>query len=172
MTVPITWAGWDGTVLTVAPRSLVPGRILASVGFCRDTAHCNSGKEPAGFYGSDDYGLSWSYLGPSTAISEPLTIAYDQGNADLVYAGTQGKGLWRSADAGESWQAVPDVDVIFPGHGGPAPSFLPIHFVMLLLAVLPGQYPVSAGSRGLHSIRWTGISAFVIQPDTINHPGL
>ena len=179
MTVPITWAGWNGTVLAVAPHPLVPGRILASAGFCRDTAHCNTGTEPAGFYGSDDYGLSWSYLGPSMAISEPLTIAYDQGNPDLIYAGTQGEGLWRSTDggdswvtveipgtqppvaidsiaphpddseslyvrlysfglgpnpqpelyfsdnAGASWQAVDDVDTVFPGHGGVGLVFMP-----------------------------------------------
>ena len=104
--MPAAWAGWEGRVLTVSPHPLVAGRILASAGFCRDTAHCNTGTEPAGFYASDDYGSSWAYLGPTPAISEPLLIAFDQGDPDLVYAGTRGDGLWRSTNGGDDWTQV------------------------------------------------------------------
>jgi photosystem II stability/assembly factor-like uncharacterized protein len=116
MTLPITWAGWAGRALTAAPHPGVPGRILAGVGFCRDEAHCNSGYEPSGIYASDDYGQSWSYLGPSPAISEVLSIAFDTVNADLIYAGTRGMGLWRSTDGGATWAPAPIPGVLPPVH--------------------------------------------------------
>ncbi len=103
MTLPITWAGETGELMTAVPHPLVPGRILVSAGFCRDIAHCNSGNEPNGFYASDDYGESWSYLGPTTPISEGLNIAYDSRNPDLIYASTNGMGLWKSTDGGNTW---------------------------------------------------------------------
>jgi photosystem II stability/assembly factor-like uncharacterized protein len=114
MTLPITWAGGMGELMTAVPHPLVPGRILVSAGFCRDTAHCNSGNEPNGFYASDDYGESWSYLGPTTPISEVLNIAYDSRDPNLVYAGTQGMGLWKSIDGGADWQAAPIPGVLPP----------------------------------------------------------
>ncbi len=116
MTLPVTWAGWQGRALNAAPHPGVPGRILAGVGFCRDTAHCNTGDEPSGVYASDDYGQSWSYLGPSPAISEVLILAYDEMNPDLVYAGTGGMGLWRSTDGGDSWAAAAIPGVLPPVH--------------------------------------------------------
>jgi len=114
MTLPITWTGWEGTVLTTAPHPGVPGRILAGAGFCQDTAHCNSGDEPSGIYASDDYGESWSFLGPSPAISEVLSIAFDTSDTDLIYAGTRSMGLWRSIDGGDSWAPLPIPGVLPP----------------------------------------------------------
>jgi len=116
MTLPLTWAGEMGELMTAVPHPLVPGRLLASVGFCRDTAHCNTGQEPNGFYASDDYGENWAFLGPTPPISEVLNIAYDARDPDLVYAGTQGDGLWKSDDRGASWQAVPIPGVLPPVH--------------------------------------------------------
>ncbi len=110
MTLPITWAGEMGELMTAVPHPLVPGRILVSAGFCRDTAHCNSGNEPNGFYASDDYGESWSYLGPTTPISEVLNIAYDSRNPDLIYASTNGMGLWKSTDGGNTWAVTSFTD--------------------------------------------------------------
>jgi hypothetical protein len=117
MTLPYTYTDWEGRVLTTAPHPGVPGRILAGVGFCQDTAHCNSGDEPSGIYASNDYGESWSFLGPSQPISEVLTIAFDTSDTDLIYAGTRGMGLWRSINGGDSWAhlsipgMLPPVDI-------------------------------------------------------------
>ena len=36
----------------------------------------------------------------------PVTLAADPVNPDVVYAGTQGNGVYRSADAGRSWAAI------------------------------------------------------------------
>lgn len=116
MTLPITWAGWMGRTLMSAPHPGVAGRILAGVGFCYDTAHCNSGNEPSGIYASDDYGQNWSYLGPTPAISEVLSIAYDMADPDLIYAGTRGMSLWRSTDGGDTWAAAPIPGVLPPIH--------------------------------------------------------
>jgi hypothetical protein len=116
MTLPAPWAGWTGRTLTTAPHPGVPGRILAGVGFCRDIPHCNTGTEPSGIYASDDYGASWSFLGPTPAISEVLIIAFDTVNPDLVYAGTRGMGLWRSTDGGDNWTTVPIPGELPPVH--------------------------------------------------------
>jgi photosystem II stability/assembly factor-like uncharacterized protein len=107
MSLPYTWAGWMGRTLTAAPHPGVPGRILAGVGFCHDEAHCNSGNEPSGIYASDNYGQNWSYLGPTPAISEVLSLAFDTEDPNLIYAGTRGMGLWRSTNGGTTWAAVP-----------------------------------------------------------------
>jgi photosystem II stability/assembly factor-like uncharacterized protein len=116
MTLPYTWVGWTGRILTAAPHPGVPGRILAGAAFCRDTAHCNSETEPSGIYASEDYGASWSFLGPTPAISEVLIIAFDTVNPNLIYAGTRGMGLWRSTDGGTNWTAVPIPGELPPVH--------------------------------------------------------
>jgi hypothetical protein len=105
-----------GRALTAAPHPAVAGRILASAGFCPDTAYCDSGDEPSGIYASDDYGQSWAYLGPSPAISEVLSLAFDTVDPDLIYAGTRGMGLWRSTDGGDTWAAAPIPGVLPPAH--------------------------------------------------------
>ena len=107
MTLPYTWDGWVGRTLATAPHPGVPGRILAGVGFCLDTAQCNTGDEPSGIYASNDYGRNWSFFGPTSAISEVLSFAFDTVDPNLIYAGTRGMGLWRSLDGGDTWAATP-----------------------------------------------------------------
>lgn len=114
MTMPSPYTGWIGKVFVTAPHPGESGRILAGIGFCLDWTHCKSGNEPSGIYSSDDHGESWSYLGPTPVISEVLSIAYDSGDPDLIYAGTRGMGLWRSSDSGDTWMAVPIPGVLPP----------------------------------------------------------
>ncbi|WP_315764560.1 hypothetical protein [Sphingomonas sp. Y38-1Y] len=73
-------------------------------------------------YRSDDQGRSWTLPGAGNPF--PLTwdanseyrlhgpfMAVDPRNPDLVFLGTPGNGLWRSADAGASWARVASVPV-------------------------------------------------------------
>jgi photosystem II stability/assembly factor-like uncharacterized protein len=46
------------------------------------------------------------YVHPSQPISKVVEFAFDAVDPDLVYAATDGTGLWKSADGGWSWQKV------------------------------------------------------------------
>lgn len=113
MEIPSAWTGWIGEVVSLAAHPAVPGRILAGAGFCEQVSGCNTGEEPAGIYASDDYGQSWSYLGPDPAIREVRKFAFDAFDNSLIYAGTYGLGLWRSLDGGDHWQAL-DIPGVLP----------------------------------------------------------
>lgn len=77
---------------------------------------------PSGFMGPAVItGGSWSYLGPNNLtvpyqlffgippISGRIScVAYDPTNADVIYAGSGGGGLWKSANGGLSWTCVSD----------------------------------------------------------------
>ena len=70
-------------------------------------------------YRSDDRGAHWTKTAFAQATMEPnddyrmygQKMAVDPANPDVVYAGTQNKGLLRSYDGGASWQAVGSVPV-------------------------------------------------------------
>ncbi len=86
-------------------------------------------------YRSDDRGAHFiaAQIGPSPLSWDANSpwrlhgpfLAVDPGNPDLVLLGTPGEGLWRSADAGRTWQRVasmpasPDLDPAAPGAQGP-----------------------------------------------------
>ncbi len=67
-------------------------------------------------------GSGWSYLGPNNLTSPynifygtpPLSgrvscVAYDPTNADVMYAGSGGGGLWKSTNGGLNWTCISDV---------------------------------------------------------------
>jgi hypothetical protein len=108
--LPYPGPDWKGEVIAVGPNPHVPGRILAGGAFWEDQGDYDQRTEPCGFYASDDYGLTWAFLGPTPPISEVVSIAFDVGDANLVYAGTRGQGILRSEDGGASWQSLS-----FPG---------------------------------------------------------
>jgi len=103
-TLPLTYSGWSGRFYTLAPHPALPGRILAGVYIWPPG---DSEQEEGLLYGSDDYGLTWDHLGPRQPISWIPEIAFDSQNPDLIYAATEGTGLWRSTDGGQTWAATP-----------------------------------------------------------------
>ena len=116
MTIPFTGPDWMGEIVSVAPHPGVPGRILAGGAFYEQREDFDAGVAPCGIYASDDYGASWTYLGPTPPISEVVSFAFDSGDPDLVYAGTKGQGLYKSTDGGASWQHVAFPGILPPVH--------------------------------------------------------
>jgi photosystem II stability/assembly factor-like uncharacterized protein len=55
-----------------------------------------------------DGGASWIAASPLPGERAPalLAVAVTPGNADVVYAGTAARGLFKSANGGRSWQAI------------------------------------------------------------------
>ena len=116
MTLPYAGPDWKGEIIAVGPNPHVPGRILAGGAFYEDVQDYDQGIEPSGIYASDDYGLSWTFMGPTPAISEVVSFAFDASDANLVYAGTRGMGLYKSNDGGGSWQHTPFPGILPPVH--------------------------------------------------------
>ncbi len=107
-TLPPSYSSWNGAFYTLAAHPAVPGRILAGVEVWPPGLNFWDGQTEALLYGSDDYGLTWAHLGPTQPISWVTEIAFDSQNPALIYAATQGTGLWRSNNGGQSWAPTPN----------------------------------------------------------------
>ena len=53
-------------------------------------------------------GAHWNPIGPTDVGGRTRSILIDPANPDILYAGSTGGGLWRSADAGANWSPVDD----------------------------------------------------------------
>ena len=62
-----------------------------------------------GVHRSGDGGANWKTLNKGFASTNIRSIAQSATNPDLFYAGTNGSGLYRSQDAGETWESMPAV---------------------------------------------------------------
>jgi hypothetical protein len=103
-TLPVTFTGWkDSTVLAIAPHPQIPGRILAGNAVWR---YPDSDDNRGMVFASDDYGQSWTFMGPTQPISWTVDIAYDAVDPNLVYMATAGSGHWKSTDGGRSQSGV------------------------------------------------------------------
>jgi photosystem II stability/assembly factor-like uncharacterized protein len=68
-----------------------------------------------GVHRSEDGGATWLSLNKGFATLNVRALAQSQTDPKLFYAGTNGSGLYRSRDAGESWETMPPV---LPTHQG------------------------------------------------------
>jgi hypothetical protein len=116
LTIPYAGSGWMGELVSTAPHPAIPGRILAGGAFYTDPEDLADGTEPSGVYASDDHGASWTFLGPTPAISEVARFAFDAGDPAVIYAGTNGGGLYKSPDNGATWNPIPFAGVLPPIH--------------------------------------------------------
>ncbi len=60
-----------------------------------------------GVHRSEDGGTSWKTINTGFTATNVRTIAQSASDANLLYAGTNGSGLYRSADAGDTWHPMP-----------------------------------------------------------------
>ena len=56
---------------------------------------------------SEDGGTSWKTINTGFTATNVRTIAQSASDANLFYAGTNGSGLYRSTDAGDTWHPMP-----------------------------------------------------------------
>lgn len=50
----------------------------------------------------------WQWLGPANATGRTRTLEFDPRNSDVMYAGGVSGGVWKTTDAGQSWQPLSD----------------------------------------------------------------
>jgi len=96
-----------------------PGRDIPAAGFGRayDYARAELRKPLAETFGrgrrgelARGQGSGWQALGPTNGGGRTLTIAFEPGNPDTIYAGSASGGLWRSETGGvgaAAWERVP-----------------------------------------------------------------
>ncbi len=61
---------------------------------------------PAGVFRSDDHGATWQANGAGLPPVAVLSVGAAPSNPQVLYAGTDGRGLYRSLDGGRSWAAT------------------------------------------------------------------
>lgn len=62
-----------------------------------------------GVHRSVDGGMTWNTLNKGLASTNVRSIAQSASDPDVFYAGTNGSGLYRSRDAGETWEPMPSL---------------------------------------------------------------
>lgn len=63
-----------------------------------------------GVHRSEDGGTTWKAINAGFATTNVRTIAQSPTDAKVFYAGTNGSGLYRSLDAGDTWQPMPRIE--------------------------------------------------------------
>ncbi|MCP9454695.1 MAG: hypothetical protein NNA18_01125 [Nitrospira sp.] len=62
-----------------------------------------------GIHRSEDGGMTWTTINQGLVTTNVRALVQSMINPRLFYAGTNGSGLYRSLDAGETWEAMPPV---------------------------------------------------------------
>jgi photosystem II stability/assembly factor-like uncharacterized protein len=62
-----------------------------------------------GVHRSEDGGATWNTINAGLLTTNVRSIAQSETDPKLFYAGTNGSGLYRSRDAGETWEPMPPV---------------------------------------------------------------
>ncbi len=87
-------------VLIAPPAS--PGHLILGVTFLDLSTHYNP--IAGGFYTSDDFGETWSYVELGYEIGPVFDLAYDPENPAVIYAATSASRVLKSSDGGATWQ--------------------------------------------------------------------
>ena len=101
--LPPGYAGWSCSSFTILPSPHTENHILVGASLTPP----GGGDVESIFFTSSNGGANWSYVVPHQTLGRVQEMAYDAINPDLVYAATDGTGLWRSVNGGGSWASVP-----------------------------------------------------------------
>ena len=94
----------EGEISAIAVDPLIPGRVLAGATFWV-TDNGDISRPVGAIYYSLDYGNTWTLSDLDAASAGGIfTISFDTVDSNLVYAGTDRKGLWISNDGGLTWK--------------------------------------------------------------------
>jgi photosystem II stability/assembly factor-like uncharacterized protein len=95
----------NGMPYAMEPDPYQPGRLLAGFRF-GDNVYTHQGK----LFASDDYGLIWQPITVTQAVTMSwiVDIAYHPEVPGLVYLSTDGSGLYRSVNGGDTWERIDD----------------------------------------------------------------
>jgi photosystem II stability/assembly factor-like uncharacterized protein len=63
-----------------------------------------------GVHRSDDGGMTWKTINNGFSTTNVRSLVQSPTDPNLIYAGTNGSGLYRSRDAGESWTPMPPLN--------------------------------------------------------------
>ena len=107
-----TGATWSGTPWTMPPDagsafvlqadSHQDGHLL--VAFDNGTYGSGSGR----LYSTADHGATWQAVSVAPGLAWITRIVFDPQTPGLVYLATRGTGIYRSTDAGQTWQRIDD----------------------------------------------------------------
>ncbi len=103
LALPAEYEDRGAYVSAIAPDPLTEDRLLAGV--CVDDNWPTVG--PGLVYASTDGGSTWIQQSTPAGVKCILRLAFDPQDASVVYAGTNGTGLLRSVDGGETWAPLP-----------------------------------------------------------------
>jgi photosystem II stability/assembly factor-like uncharacterized protein len=94
----------------------IPGRITDIAAWDDDVSLVYAASASGGVYKSTDYGVSWTPVFDQTGVMSIGAVAIDQQNPDVVYVGTgeanaasdtyEGTGIYKSTDAGATWNNI------------------------------------------------------------------
>ncbi len=101
--LPPAYADWWCRSFTILPSPHTLNRVLVGASLTPP----GGGDVESIFFTSSNGGANWSYVIPPQTLGRVTEMVYDAIHPDLVYAATEGTGLWRSIDGGDSWASVP-----------------------------------------------------------------
>lgn len=95
--------------LPTGQAELHPARWFQAEQRMRDMPHHVPGRRGFAAKGEDlKAAPQWQWLGPANATGRTRTLEFDPRNSDVMYAGGVSGGVWKSVDAGASWQPLSD----------------------------------------------------------------
>jgi photosystem II stability/assembly factor-like uncharacterized protein len=87
----------------------LPDQMLTSMSLDRTKANTIYVASRQGVHRSEDGGKTWMHLNKGLATLNIRSLAQSQVDPNIWYVGTNGSGLYRSQDRGETWTAMPPV---------------------------------------------------------------
>ena len=107
------WAGGNGDWQSVT-NGLPPNpQVRTLLAHPKNPAILYAGTQQ-GVYRTDDRGARWEAVESPRAGQDTWSLAFHPYDPNIIYAGYEPCAIYRSRDAGESWQQMNTDNVVFP----------------------------------------------------------